>query len=535
LRRDHVAAAALGLFLFTPVASALELGAAYMRSGLGQTLVVEIPYRLAANEQLAPSCISLVPASRASNPLPTYTRANRISISATHIQIFGDSRVLDPLIGLDVSVRCPTAPHFVRSYELFVDPPSRLPTALADAPRVAVRAPNAAASSADAPAAVTAEAAPRPPTTSRSELSPRARGEDGGAVVQGQTYRVVRGDTLSGIAARVASRPTTIRATADAIFAANPGAFTRGNRDLLEAGRSITIPVLAPQAAEPIAAPAAVPTPAVSEAAPPAPVTAAIPTPTEPSSAAEPARVTEATSTATVEPAPAPTAVAEPAALAPTAAVSASSSHEPAAEPSGGAQSTRTSPWLTVLLALGAIIVLSVPAGFMLRRRRQQARSEVAVEERARKPQPRRALDPAAGIEVVESRADRTLELESASGAAAKTAATPDAVAPSAAKNFEVHVNPADPVDLDVGVPVTIEERVNWFPSHAPPATNDAAVADATAEQDTVTARMASLDAADSAAQTKAAPSSRRSTTTSTRSRSWSSTCYVRTTKRSTR
>ena len=51
---------------------------------------------------------------------PTYTRASRVSITPTHIEIFGDSRVLEPLIGLNVDVHCASTPRFVRSYELFV-------------------------------------------------------------------------------------------------------------------------------------------------------------------------------------------------------------------------------------------------------------------------------------------------------------------------------------------------------------------------------------------------------------------------------
>jgi hypothetical protein len=74
-------------------------------------------------------------------------------------------------------------------------------------------------------------------------IGARARGHSGGNLAQGQTYLVVRGDTLSGIAARIGDRQTTINETAEAIFAANPEAFTRGDRNLLRAGHSITIPI----------------------------------------------------------------------------------------------------------------------------------------------------------------------------------------------------------------------------------------------------------------------------------------------------
>ena len=55
LQRSYVVARTLGLLLFAPVTTfALELGEASIKSGLGQSLLVEIPYRLAATERLTP-------------------------------------------------------------------------------------------------------------------------------------------------------------------------------------------------------------------------------------------------------------------------------------------------------------------------------------------------------------------------------------------------------------------------------------------------------------------------------------------------
>ena len=96
LQSTHVVACTLGLLLLVPVTPfALELGEASIKSGLGQPLLVEIPYRLAANEQLSPACVGLVPAANAADILPTYTRVSRISISSTHIEIFDDNTVRD--------------------------------------------------------------------------------------------------------------------------------------------------------------------------------------------------------------------------------------------------------------------------------------------------------------------------------------------------------------------------------------------------------------------------------------------------------
>ena len=70
-------ACAVGLLALAPAPSfALELGEAALRSGVGETLVVQIPYRLAAAERLTPACVSLA-APRSGNALPAYSSARR--------------------------------------------------------------------------------------------------------------------------------------------------------------------------------------------------------------------------------------------------------------------------------------------------------------------------------------------------------------------------------------------------------------------------------------------------------------------------
>ena len=143
-QRVRAIAYAVAVLMSSPVPSvALELGDAAIRSSLGQTLLVEIPYRLAADERLTPACIGLA-APRRDDALPAYSRLGRIGITPTHIEIFGDSRVLEPLIGLTVDVHCAAAPHFVRSYQLFVDPPARIPALNANGAQLATTRPAAA-------------------------------------------------------------------------------------------------------------------------------------------------------------------------------------------------------------------------------------------------------------------------------------------------------------------------------------------------------------------------------------------------------
>jgi hypothetical protein len=521
LQPTHVVACAFGLFLFAPVATfALELGEASIKSGLGQSLLVEIPYRLAANEQLTASCVGIVPAPQAA--LPTYSRVTRISVTSTHIEIFDDRHVREPLIGFNVDVHCNTAPHFVRSFQLFVDPPAQAPTTLSNGIRVAA-ARNRSAIDAAAPVTstqpdaapgirvATAAAAPaNGPTastpiarTARANASARARGQAGGDLVQGQTYRVVRSDTLSGIAARIVGRPTTIGRTADAIFAANPNAFTRGNPDLIEAGRSLTIPIMAPATTAAVTASSApaplpavraaeLPTTASVPAADAAPVPAADAAPV-PTSATQPPRAEDAatavTPNATRPLATAAAAVAEPSAAPQGAATPTVAPEEPSAAPAA-----RASAWLTALLALGVVILLSAPLAFVVRRRKQQ---QVAARDRgkAQKPRARQPLDPRAGIDVVEARLPRA----PADDKPASTRRKPptDPALPAGLDARSLNIGPTDSVDLDVGVPVVMNERVDWFADRSNAPANDVAAAgDETIEENAATARMPDFDTA---------------------------------------
>jgi hypothetical protein len=69
-------ASAIAVLCIAPTPSfPLELGEAAIRSSLGHPLRVEIPYRLAANERLSPTCVGLAPPRRDS-ALPEYSRAS---------------------------------------------------------------------------------------------------------------------------------------------------------------------------------------------------------------------------------------------------------------------------------------------------------------------------------------------------------------------------------------------------------------------------------------------------------------------------
>lgn len=478
---------ALGLLLLGPVTTfGLELGEASIKSGLGQALLVEIPYRLAANETLTPMCVGLAPAADAAKALPTYARASRISVSSTHIEILGDARVLEPLIGLNVEVRCATTPRLVRSYQLFVDPPAQLPavrfsgTELAAAAPVVANQPDVSSATASAPRAIDSTASAAPARAPRADASPRARGHAGGNLTQGQTYRVVRGDTLSGIAARVADR-TTIRDAADAIFAANPDAFRRGNRDLLEEGRSITIPLMTSAPATVPAAEVPAPLAAANELELPAsaPI-AAVDLPPVPNSAEQAPRSVDVANVvvpAAPESPAAAVAGAEPiAAPVQTAAAPAGLAPEATSPTSTG----RASTWLTIVLAFGAGILVSIPLHLVRRRKQQDA---VQGDAKIPEARPRQLVDAVAGIDVVEGQLSRSLAGRMNTTAAWRAVEAERAddgpATPTGLDDLASTIGPVDSVDLDVGAPTAADEQVA-----------------ATSEEDAATVRMPGVDSA---------------------------------------
>lgn len=416
LRRPRYVTYILAPLLFAPVEIfAFELGDASLRSALGEPLLVEIPYRLTADEQLTPACVKLVPP-RSPDALPTYTRSARIAVSSTAIEISDKERVIEPLIGLTIDITCATAPHFIRTYELLVDLPAQQPAIrFASTPRQStteIPAPVAAARGTESsvvaretsPVAAADHAASAPPATAvRAHATARSRGHAGGNVAQGQTYRVVRGDTLSGIAARVADRPTTIRETSDAIFAANVNAFTHGNPDLIEEGRSLVIPTLTRTtdtavAVAPALATATVAAPQGGSGLPNDPPVSVEPIPAPPV-APQPPRAEEPANIVASGTSEQPPAEVKPVAASAPEPVVARTAVEPA--PDADSQSEQNSPWLTGLVGFVIGIVLAAPV-FIVQRRRQQAALSKAREDAKKRLQ--RRLAPTSGIEVVESR-----------------------------------------------------------------------------------------------------------------------------------
>lgn len=229
---------------------ALDLGQVQVKSALGQPLLAEIPLhpespeelqnlsvRLASSEEFARAGIV---GGRTSIPL-NFSVANA-GTGHPVIRITSSSPVDDPFLELLIEVDG-KAGKSVREFAILLDPPN-------------------------APSAVAATPAPSRPATSRAPVRPAAAAPAAAKprplaaapqpaaakVVDGQYGPVERGQTLSGIAVKVAPSGVDVKQMILALRQANPDAFYRDNINALKSGVVLRVPTSAEAQAMTIAA-----------------------------------------------------------------------------------------------------------------------------------------------------------------------------------------------------------------------------------------------------------------------------------------
>ena len=220
----HVLVAVGGSLIAVPVA-ALELGEVKVHSTLGQPLRASIAYALGPNEAITDTCVSLQ-ANMGASGLPSVSRASMIVADGV-IAITGSSIIREPLVTMQLNVRCPYTAQLSREYMMFIDP--------AGTTAAAIVAPTAA------------HAASQPQISSPvSTRAPVRRHPVNHEPIAGATrHQVQPGESLSVIAQRVADRPVGVWKTADIIFADNPDAFIDNDPNKLKAGSWLSIPSFA--------------------------------------------------------------------------------------------------------------------------------------------------------------------------------------------------------------------------------------------------------------------------------------------------
>jgi len=204
--------------------AALELGEANVNSSLGQPLRASIAYALAPNESLTSSCVTLQGA-RSTGGLPSVGRAS-ISIANGMILVSGDTPIREPLVTMQINIRCPYTPRLSREYMLFVDPVQ------------VTRSPAVATISTVAPVATAT------PVTTVAPAPAARRVVSQEPIGNATRYQVQLHENLSEIAQRVEFRPPGLGLwdVVAIIFDANPDAFMDNNPNRLKAGSWLNMP-----------------------------------------------------------------------------------------------------------------------------------------------------------------------------------------------------------------------------------------------------------------------------------------------------
>jgi len=196
-------------------ASALELGDIKVESKLGQPLRASIAYALNPNEQLFNYCIFLRPGVMASG-IPSVSKARNPGLPVGGQQMVAAA---DPAPQA-TSVTAAAAPQAVAQ----VQAAKPTPTQTRALSPVSVSPVSVSPVSVSPAKAAVVEQVDQSPITTNSQ------------------YFVQPGDSLYGIATRIENRQVALRPAANAIFSANPGAFTENDVNQLTAGVWITIP-----------------------------------------------------------------------------------------------------------------------------------------------------------------------------------------------------------------------------------------------------------------------------------------------------
>ncbi len=248
-------------------AYALSLGDLQVRSALGQPLEASVAVRLGAGETLVPGCIAPARATAPPGhvPQPRVATPEAIGPGSYTLRVTSARPLNEPLYELHLLARCPGAAVLSRHYALLLDLPGQatptLPAAITAAGFVA--APQT--ENADMTAGTLASAPNGAASRLRRSTAP---------IAPGSRYRVAAGDTLLGIAARLADRESSLQARAMAIFAANPSAFIRDDTNLIKLGSELLIPATRSIAASATEGPSA-----PTMRSPPAPAAAFSPEP----------------------------------------------------------------------------------------------------------------------------------------------------------------------------------------------------------------------------------------------------------------
>ena len=243
------AAIASAVFV-TSAASAAGLGKLTVLSALGQPLRAEIELTTSAGEDPASMAVKLATpeAFRSANidfnpALLSLRFAVEQRGGRQIIRVNSSQPLNEPFVDMLLELTWNNG-RLVREYTFLLDPAelrTTQPAQVAGSP-----APRAASQPAAAAPAVAAAAAPAFDAAERARIAAAREGAQRQAAQRDaaaeSTYRVRRGDTLSGIATRVKPAEISLDMMLVALYRANPEAFIGNNMNRLKSGQILSVP-----------------------------------------------------------------------------------------------------------------------------------------------------------------------------------------------------------------------------------------------------------------------------------------------------
>lgn len=245
------AAIASAVFV-TSAASAAGLGKLTVLSALGQPLRAEIELTTSAGEDPASMAVKLATpeAFRSANidfnpALLSLRFAVEQRGGRQIIRVNSSQPLNEPFVDMLLELTWNNG-RLVREYTFLLDPAelrTTQPAQVASSPAPRASSQPAAA----APAAAAAAAAPAFDAAERARIAAAREGAQRqaaqrDAVAADSTYRVRRGDTLSGIATRVKPAEISLDMMLVALYRANPDAFIGNNMNRLKSGQILSVP-----------------------------------------------------------------------------------------------------------------------------------------------------------------------------------------------------------------------------------------------------------------------------------------------------
>ena len=245
------AAIASAVFV-TSAASAAGLGKLTVLSALGQPLRAEIELTTSAGEDPASMAVKLATpeAFRSANidfnpALLSLRFAVEQRGGRQIIRVNSSQPLNEPFVDMLLELTWNNG-RLVREYTFLLDPAELRTTqpaqvASTPAPRTTSQPAVAASAAAAAAAAPAADAAERARIAAAREGAQRQATQRDAAAAE-STYRVRRGDTLSGIATRVKPAEISLDMMLVALYRANPEAFIGNNMNRLKSGQILSVP-----------------------------------------------------------------------------------------------------------------------------------------------------------------------------------------------------------------------------------------------------------------------------------------------------